>query len=84
MRMAEVASLNLTLEEKTKDAMAKNDIQGYGQAFVVSEKQKLDGCDVSFLVAFPVVHRNLKYWPRTVPSFFFFLVKTSVPSFKYE
>lgn len=33
--------------------MEGNDLQGYGQSYVVSEQQKLDWCDPMFLVTFP-------------------------------
>ncbi|KAK8715801.1 hypothetical protein V6N13_043127 [Hibiscus sabdariffa] len=34
--------LRVALIEKKKFAMAANDLQGYGKAYVVSEQQKLD------------------------------------------
>ena len=69
IKRAEAAFFNLSLEEKKKYAMAENDIQGYGQAFVVSEEQKLDWCDMNFLITYPPEQKNLKYWPLTVLGF---------------
>ena len=69
MKRAEAAFFNLSLEEKKKYAMAENDLQGYGQPFVVSEEQKLDWSDTNLLITFPPEKRNFKYWPLTVPGF---------------
>ncbi|XWS74939.1 hypothetical protein CRYUN_Cryun01aG0041500 [Craigia yunnanensis] len=49
--------------------MAANDLQGYGQAYVVSEQQKLDWCDLIFLTTLPTETRKFKFWPLTLPSF---------------
>lgn len=69
IKTAVEAFFDLPLEEKKKYAMAENDIQGYGQAYVVSEHQKLDWCDLTFLITQPPEYRNFKYWPSTIPSF---------------
>ncbi|KAF4347880.1 hypothetical protein G4B88_001050 [Cannabis sativa] len=60
---------NLPLEEKKKYAMAENDLQGYGQAYVVSEDQKLDWGDLIYLMTSPLEARNMKYWPTTLSGF---------------
>lgn len=60
---------DLSLEEKSKYSMAKDDIQGYGQVFVVSEEQKLDWNDMLFLVTRPIEYRNMEYWPVEIPGF---------------
>ncbi|KAK4480264.1 hypothetical protein RD792_013330 [Penstemon davidsonii] len=60
---------DLPLLEKKKYAMAANDIQGYGQGYVVSEDQKLDWNDLLFLMTLPHNFRNMKYWPIPVPDF---------------
>lgn len=60
---------DLPLSEKKKYAMASNDIQGYGQGYVVSEDQKLDWNDLLFLITLPKNLRNVKYWPLTIPGF---------------
>ncbi|KAG6384067.1 hypothetical protein SASPL_156137 [Salvia splendens] len=50
-------------------AMAANDVEGYGQGYVVTEDQKLDWNDLLFLITLPDKARNVKYWPLTVPGF---------------
>ncbi|KAI4299549.1 hypothetical protein L6164_032996 [Bauhinia variegata] len=69
MKAAAAAFFDLPLEEKMKYSMAEKDIQGYGQVFVVSENQKLDWNDLSFLMTYPPESRNLKYWPLTLLGF---------------
>lgn len=69
MKRAAAAFFDQPLEVKKKYAMAENDVQGYGQAFVVSEDQKLDWADLMFLLAYPPQHRNLKNWPLIIPGF---------------
>ncbi|XVF83983.1 hypothetical protein PTKIN_Ptkin16aG0538400 [Pterospermum kingtungense] len=69
MKKAVAAFFELPIEEKKKHAMAANDLQGYGQAFVVSEHQKLDWGDLMFLVTLPPEIRNFKFWPLTLPGF---------------
>ncbi|XVF13560.1 hypothetical protein REPUB_Repub08aG0217700 [Reevesia pubescens] len=59
----------LPLEEKMAFAQLPNNIEGYGQAFVVSEDQKLDWGDMLFLLPLPVPQRNMRFWPTTPPSF---------------
>ncbi|XWS07734.1 hypothetical protein CRYUN_Cryun41cG0015700 [Craigia yunnanensis] len=69
MKAAMAAFFELPPEEKKKYAQAGNDLQGYGQFYVVSEEQKLDWCDMVFLITLPPEIRNLKYWPDTIPGF---------------
>lgn len=69
MKAAVAAFFDLPLEEKKKYSMLENDLHGYGQAYVVSEDQKLDWGDLIFLVTCPVEARNMKYWPNKVPGF---------------
>ncbi|KAL5791465.1 hypothetical protein ACOSP7_000059 [Xanthoceras sorbifolium] len=59
----------LPLEEKMACAQLPNTIEGYGQAFVVSEDQKLDWGDMLFLLAQPAPVRNMKIWPTNPASF---------------
>ncbi|KAJ3706702.1 hypothetical protein LUZ61_010407 [Rhynchospora tenuis] len=65
-----VEFFNKPLEEKM---LYKQDndgtLQGYGQAFVFSEEQKLDWSDMFYVVTLPIAFRNMKYWP-TSPSTF--------------
>ncbi|XVF62609.1 hypothetical protein PTKIN_Ptkin09bG0022100 [Pterospermum kingtungense] len=53
----------LPLEEKQKYPMAPGTVQGYGQAFVFSENQKLDWCNMFALGVEPPCIRNPKLWP---------------------
>ncbi|CAK7356191.1 unnamed protein product [Dovyalis caffra] len=59
----------LPLEEKMLCAQTPNNIEGYGQAFVVSEEQKLDWGDMLFLLPNPVSQRNMRVWPTNPTSF---------------
>lgn len=69
MKAAVAEFFSLPLVEKKKYAMAKNDIQGYGQGYVVSDQQKLDWNDLIFLITLPPKYRNIKYWPETLQGF---------------
>ncbi|XP_059280618.1 protein SRG1 [Lycium ferocissimum] len=53
----------LPLEEKQKYPMAPGTVQGYGQAFVFSEDQKLDWCNMFALGVEPHFIRDPKLWP---------------------
>ncbi|KAJ1379734.1 Oxoglutarate/iron-dependent dioxygenase [Sesbania bispinosa] len=55
----------LPLEEKQKYPMAPGTVQGYGQAFVFSEDQKLDWCNMFALGIEPHYVRNPNLWPRS-------------------
>ncbi|KAI3718357.1 hypothetical protein L6452_19224 [Arctium lappa] len=59
----------LPLEEKMKYAQIPGIIEGYGQAFVVSEDQKLDWGDMLYLVPLPINQRNMRFWPQNPYSF---------------
>ncbi|KAK9106499.1 hypothetical protein Syun_022510 [Stephania yunnanensis] len=59
----------LPLEKKRAYAQLPNSIEGYGQAFVVSEEQKLDWGDMLFYRLLPVNERNIRLWPIQPPSF---------------
>ncbi|KAJ7955068.1 2-oxoglutarate (2OG) and Fe(II)-dependent oxygenase superfamily protein [Quillaja saponaria] len=59
----------LPLEEKQKYPMAPGTIQGYGQAFVFSEDQKLDWCNMFALGIEPQYIRNPKLWPKRPANF---------------
>ncbi|KAK1430991.1 hypothetical protein QVD17_14167 [Tagetes erecta] len=60
---------NLPLEEKMKCAQLPNNIKGYGQAFVVSDEQKLNWGDMFFLLPLPISLRHLRFWPQNPNSF---------------
>ncbi|KAK9106502.1 hypothetical protein Syun_022513 [Stephania yunnanensis] len=59
----------LPLEKKRAYAQLPNSLEGYGQAFVVSEDQKLDWADMLFILPQPVNDRNMRFWPTHPPSF---------------
>ncbi|KAJ0093655.1 hypothetical protein Patl1_25101 [Pistacia atlantica] len=59
----------LPLEEKQKYPMAPGTVQGYGQAFVFSENQKLDWCNMFALGVEPHCIRNPKLWPAEPAEF---------------
>ncbi|KAK8568122.1 hypothetical protein V6N12_006686 [Hibiscus sabdariffa] len=69
MKTIVVAFFKLPLIEEMKFAMAANDPQGYGQACVVSEQQKLDWCDIITLKTLPLPDKSSKFWPFSVPDF---------------
>ncbi|OEL12663.1 Protein SRG1 [Dichanthelium oligosanthes] len=53
----------LPLEVKNAYAQRPGDLQGYGQAYVVSEDQKLDWADMLCIIAQPSEARDMKLWP---------------------
>ncbi|WOL10355.1 hypothetical protein Cni_G19110 [Canna indica] len=53
----------LPLEEKEKYPMPPGTIQGYGHAFVFSEEQKLDWCNMLALAVEPAFNRKPHLWP---------------------
>ncbi|XP_068660580.1 protein LATERAL BRANCHING OXIDOREDUCTASE 1 [Aristolochia californica] len=59
----------LPLEEKEKYPMAPGTVQGYGHAFVFTEDQKLDWCNMLALGVEPSFIRNPKLWPTNPPKF---------------
>ncbi|KAH0456750.1 hypothetical protein IEQ34_014657 [Dendrobium chrysotoxum] len=59
----------LPLEEKEKVAQLSGQIEGYGQAFVQSEEQKLDWGDMLGLATLPPNIKQLRFWPTNPPSF---------------
>ncbi|KAJ1407624.1 Oxoglutarate/iron-dependent dioxygenase [Sesbania bispinosa] len=59
----------LPLEEKQKYPMAPGTVQGYGQAFVFSEDQKLDWCNMFALGIEPHYVRNPNLWPKKPAGF---------------
>ncbi|KAL8515608.1 hypothetical protein ACS0TY_014341 [Phlomoides rotata] len=59
----------MPLEEKQKYPMMPGGIQGYGQAFVFSEDQKLDWCNMFALATEPHLFRQPKLWPSKPSDF---------------
>lgn len=68
----------LPLEVKKEYAMASDDVQGYGQLYVVSEEQKLDWADILVLIIFPSKFRKLHYWPTTPPGLKYAFLSVSI------
>ena len=82
MKAAVAAFFELPPEEKKKYAKTENEIQGYGQNFVVSEQQKLDWSDMIYLITVPPENRNFKFWPLTLPGFKYVFFLDPVDSYK--
>nr|XP_040254882.1 2-oxoglutarate-dependent dioxygenase 11-like [Aegilops tauschii subsp. strangulata] len=59
----------LPLEVKNAYAQQPGDLQGYGQAFVVSDDQKLDWADMLALFTQPPQARDMSYWPSQPHTF---------------
>ncbi|KAK6124136.1 hypothetical protein DH2020_042109 [Rehmannia glutinosa] len=60
---------NLPLEEKNKYYQETGDIEGYGQAFVISEEQKLDWADMFYIVTLPTHLRKPHLIPKLPAKF---------------
>ncbi|RWV89411.1 hypothetical protein GW17_00048439 [Ensete ventricosum] len=71
-----VEFFKLPLEEKKAFAQLPNSLEGYGQAFVVSDDQKLDWADMLYLITRPHQSRNIDLWPAQ-PLTFRFISTTS-------
>lgn len=69
MKVVTEEFFKLSLEEKMECGQVPNNIEGYGQAFVVSEDQKLDWGDMLFLLPLPVRQRDFRFWPKNPTSF---------------
>ncbi|KAL6648121.1 hypothetical protein ACP70R_012345 [Stipagrostis hirtigluma subsp. patula] len=57
------------LEAKKACSQLPSSHEGYGQAFVVSDDQKLDWADMMYLQVQPSESRDLRFWPTHPPSF---------------
>ncbi|KVI03152.1 protein SRG1-like [Cynara cardunculus var. scolymus] len=55
---------NMPMEEKKKYWQQAGDVEGFGQAFVVSDEQKLDWADIFFLITLPTDLRK----PHLLPN----------------
>ncbi|XP_062096714.1 protein SRG1-like [Humulus lupulus] len=60
---------NMPMEEKNKFRQQSGDVEGLGQAFVVSEEQKLDWADMFFVVTQPNHLRKPHLLPKLPISF---------------
>ncbi|GAU21701.1 hypothetical protein TSUD_242730 [Trifolium subterraneum] len=56
--------LSLPMEEKKKFWQTPEDIEGFGQLFVVSENQKLEWADLFFATTLPSYARNPRLFPN--------------------
>ncbi|XP_057448028.1 protein SRG1-like [Lotus japonicus] len=56
--------LTLPMEEKKKFWQTSEDMQGFGQLFVVSEDQKLEWADLFFITTLPSCARNPRLFPN--------------------
>ncbi|GAY31841.1 hypothetical protein CUMW_272440 [Citrus unshiu] len=56
------------MEEKKKYWQYPGEVEGFGQAFVVSEEQKLDWGDLFFMTTLPVHLRKPHLFPKLPPS----------------
>ncbi|KAL8091115.1 hypothetical protein AgCh_040279 [Apium graveolens] len=59
----------LPLEDKRKFGQLEGDIEGYGQAFVVSNEQKLDWADMFYMITLPAEIRKPHLLPQLPQSF---------------
>jgi hypothetical protein len=55
---------NLPIEEKKKLWQTPDDMQGFGQLFVVSDEQKLEWADLFYINTFPLYSRH----PHLIPA----------------
>lgn len=60
---------HLPKEEKEKFGQAADDLEGFGQAFVVSEEQKLDWADMFYVVSLPTNLRKPHLLPKLPVAF---------------
>lgn len=63
------AFFRLPLAEKRAVVQEPGWIEGYGQAFVVSDDQKLDWADILFLYTQPPEYRAPRFWPARPATF---------------
>ena len=61
------------MEEKKKYWQHPGDVEGFGQAFVVSEEQKLDWAGIFSMITLPVHQRKPHLFPKLPPSLRFSL-----------
>ncbi|GLT70471.1 hypothetical protein SLA2020_425480 [Shorea laevis] len=54
----------LPMEEKKKYWQQPGDLEGFGQAFVVSEEQKLDWADMFYMASLPTYLRKPHLFPK--------------------
>jgi hypothetical protein len=54
----------LPMDEKKKYWQQPGELEGFGQAFVVSEEQKLNWGDIFILVMLPIIMRKPHLFPK--------------------
>jgi len=64
--------LSLPVEEKKKLRQTPEDMQGFGQLFVVSENQKLEWADLFYTTTLPSHARNTRLFPNIPQPFRFY------------
>ena len=69
MRQQVQEFFDLPLQEKKRWAQKPGSLEGYGQAFVTSEEQKLEWNDMIFLKTLPLKDRSLNFWPKNPQEF---------------
>ncbi|TVU51748.1 hypothetical protein EJB05_03191, partial [Eragrostis curvula] len=69
----------LPLEVKNAYAQRPGDLQGYGQAYVVSNDQKLDWADMFAIMTQPPEARNMRHWPTQPRTF-----RKSIEEYSFE
>jgi len=78
---------NLPMEEKKKFKQRDGNVEGYGQAFVVSKEQKLEWADMLFMFTLPSHKRKLHLFPNIPLPFRFslplYLSYTACPNFLF-
>ncbi|CAI9095455.1 OLC1v1031409C1 [Oldenlandia corymbosa var. corymbosa] len=69
MKVSVQEFFKLPLEEKMIYAQQPGSLEGYGQAFVMSEEQKLDWNDMLCIFSAPESGRNMRFWPNNPKTF---------------
>jgi hypothetical protein len=69
--------LSLPVEEKKKFWQTPNDMEGFGQMFVVSDDQKLEWADLFLITTLPLDERNPRLFPSIFQPFRFFSTLSS-------
>ncbi|TYH12386.1 hypothetical protein ES288_A06G063400v1 [Gossypium darwinii] len=64
MKMETQEFFNLPMEEKKKVWQKPDELEGYGQAFVVSEEQKLNWGDMFYMITLPTYLRKPHLFPN--------------------
>ncbi|KAE8705895.1 putative Senescence-related protein 1 [Hibiscus syriacus] len=73
MKMEVQQFFNLPMEEKKKLWQRPDEIEGFGQAFVVSEEQKLNWGDMFYMITLPTYLRKPHLFPNLPLTLRFFL-----------